>query len=124
MFAMNDSQGILPNPWCICKVELNIIVLKSGDQHITFTIENNNKTFGFFIVYASINYITRRNLWNNLTHCIPYTLWFFIGDFNSITEVGEYQGADSSAIVPMENFHVWLDFNHLIHIPALGKFFT
>jgi hypothetical protein len=66
MFAVNDRQH-LPNLWCFCKLSLNPIVLAIDSQHVSFSLIEDNKTLAFSAIYASVNYITRRNLWQSLT---------------------------------------------------------
>lgn len=114
----------MPSLWCLCKVDLHPTIFLKDDQHIAFTIENNNKNFGFSGDYASTNYITRRDLWSKLTPCIPNIPWCFIVDFNEIIEVDKYQGAKTPSRIPMNNFLLWSDFKHLIHFSTIGNQFT
>lgn len=124
MFPMNDRQSLLPSFWCLCKVDLNPTIFLKDDQHIAFTIENNNNFFGFYGDYASTNYIIRRDLWRKLTPCIPNIPWCFIGDFNEIIEVDKYQGAKTPVPIPMNDFLLWFDSKHQIHFPTNGNQFT
>jgi hypothetical protein len=77
-------------------------------------------------VYASTNYISRRNLWNALTslqaqHDLP---WSFIGDFNVIMGAHEHRGRFNPARLPIEEFQAWSDSFNLIHLPTRGADFT
>lgn len=126
LFAQNNRPTHLPNLWCFCSLHLNPVILEITSQSVSFTITDNNISFGFSAVYASNNYITIRTLWHNLSqlhlnHQIP---WCNFGDFNTILGAHEHKGAHSPARVPMEDFVNWSDTNHLIHLPTRGSFFT
>jgi hypothetical protein len=56
LFAMNTRPNLLPNLWCLCKLSLNPIVIASDEQHVSFTICENDKTLALSAVYASTNY--------------------------------------------------------------------
>src|SRR4051812_14905584 len=62
-FAFNNRINSLPNLWCFCRSNLNPNVINSDDQHISFSITVNGFVFGYSVIYASTNYITRRSLW-------------------------------------------------------------
>lgn len=49
MFAMNYRQSLLPNLWCLYKVELNLIVLMRDDQHI-----NSKLKIQFFFCFSIV----------------------------------------------------------------------
>jgi len=38
LFAMNYRDNLLPNIWCICKVNLETTIISCEDQHATFTL--------------------------------------------------------------------------------------
>jgi hypothetical protein len=126
LFAMNTRNNNLPNLWCICKLSLTPTILASEDQHVTFTVSENNKTFAISAIYASTNYLTRRKLWDSLNvlqqqHDFP---WCFIGDFNVILGAHEHRGRVSPARTPMIEFQSWSDAFNLIHLPTHGAEFT
>ncbi|CAI8591297.1 unnamed protein product [Vicia faba] len=98
LFAMNYTHDLLPNLWCFCKSNITPTVLLRDSQHVSFTIVDNNKVFGY-----------------------P---WCFIGDFNSIIEAEEYHGSNTPDSTPMKDFHSWSDTDHLIHLPTMGNPFT
>jgi len=86
LFAVNSKLNLLPNLWCLCKIGLEPTILLYDSQLVAFTIDTDNKTLAFAAIYASTNYLTRRQLWNSLStlqsqFALP---WCFIGDFNSI----------------------------------------
>jgi hypothetical protein len=126
LFALNTRTNLLPNLWCLCKISLNPLVLASDDQHVSFTISENDKTLAIAVVYASRNYRNRRKLWNALNslqaqHDLP---WRFIGDFNVIMGAHEHRGRSSPARLPIEEFHSWTDSFNLVHLPTRGVEFT
>lgn len=126
LFALNNRPNLIPNLWCICSKNLNPNIINIDNQQVSFTITDNNKIFGFNAVYASTNYITRRQLWYNLQniqnqHNIP---WCSIGDFNAILGSHEHRGFTNPARLPMEEFFNWSDSNNLYHIPTRGAQYT
>ena len=125
-FASNSRQNMLPNLWCLCRIDLDPVILSTDDQQVSFTVLEENKLFACSAIYASTNYITRRLLWNTLSclhsqHALP---WCFIGDFNSILGAHEHRGRCSPARLPIEEFQFWSDSNNFIHLPTRGVDFT
>jgi hypothetical protein len=126
LFAMNQRDNLLPNIWCLCKLNLNPTLLAFDYQHVSFTFTGNNLTFALTAIYASTNYLKRRQLWNSLSilqnqHHLP---WCFIGDFNVIIGAHEHRGRISPARLPMQEFQTWSDSFNLLHLPTRGADFT
>jgi hypothetical protein len=126
LFAMNQRNNLLPNIWCLCKVNLNPTLLDSDDQQVSFSFTENNLTFALSAIYASTNYLNRRKLWNSLSilqnqHQLH---WCFIGDFNVILGAREHRGRISPARLPMQEFQTWTDSFNLLHLPTRGAVFT
>lgn len=126
LFALNNRNNLIPNLWCICSKSLNPNIIDIDNQQVSFTISENNKPFGFNAIYASTNYITRRQLWNKLQsiqnqYIIP---WCSIGDYNTIFGSHENRGNYNPVRLPMEEFFNWSYMNNLFHIPARGVQFT
>jgi hypothetical protein len=125
-FAVNTRINLLPNLWCICSVHLNPLVLKYDDQHVTFSITENDKTFALSAIYAATTYLNRRKFWSSLNelqnqHNLP---WCFIGDFNAILGAHEHRRRVVPTRLPMEEFQKWTDDFNLIHLPTTGAEFT
>jgi hypothetical protein len=126
LFAMNNRSNMLPNLWCICKQHFNPVIIASDNQHVSFTVTENDKNIAFAAVYASTNYLVIRQLWNSLNvlqsqHVMP---WIFIGDFNAIVGAHEHRGRFTPARTPMEDFQSWSDGFDLLHLPTRGADFT
>jgi hypothetical protein len=68
VFAMNSRNSLLPNLWCLCKIDINPTVLDFDDQQVTFTIPLDDKILAISAIYASTNYLHRRNLWSALNN--------------------------------------------------------
>jgi hypothetical protein len=86
LFTLNDRDNLTPNLWCICKVNLDPLVISVSDQFVAFTCSDVDKVFGIVAIYASTCYVKRRQLWSDLSdlsnnHIIS---WCFMGDFNVI----------------------------------------
>lgn len=126
LFATNTRHNNDPNLWCLCSKNLDPNVVLVDDQHISFTMKENNVDFGFSVVYASTSYIKRRSLWQSLSHVHNnYNMpWSYIGDFNTICGTHEYRGNFLPAKLPMEEFLNWSDSHNLIHLPNRGSDYT
>jgi ribonuclease HI len=126
LFATNSRHNQLPNLWCLCKVNISPTILSSDSQCVSFSIVDNSKTIAIAAVYASTNYLTRRQLWDSLNllqsqYALP---WCFMGDFNVILGAHEHRGRILPARLPMKDFQVWTDTSDLIHLPTRGVEFT
>jgi hypothetical protein len=101
---------LIPNLWCICKVNLDPVIISQNDQFVAFTCSDLDKVFGIIAVYASTCYLKRRQLWNSLSalnnqHNIN---WCFMGDFNVILGHHEYRGSSVSASCLCQTFKIGL----------------
>jgi ribonuclease HI len=125
-FAFNTRPNNLPNLWCLCKTSFNPTLLASSDQHVTFTITDNNHTLAFSAIYASTSYLTRRKLWNELNSLqAQFDLpWCFLGDFNVIMGAHEHRGRTTPARLPIAEFQSWTDAFNLVHLHTRGAAFT
>jgi len=126
LLAMNYRNNLLPNIWCLCKVNISPSILAISSQHVSFTLSENSKTFAFSAIYALTNYITRRKLWTVLHQLqTQYNLpWCFIGDFNIILGAHEHRVRYPPARTPIKDFGEWTDQNNLLHLPTRGSQFT
>jgi hypothetical protein len=68
LFAVNTRHNLLPNIWCLCNLNIFPTVLASDEQHVSFTVADNNKVVAISAIYASTNYLTRRKLWESLNN--------------------------------------------------------
>jgi hypothetical protein len=123
---VNKRNNLFPNLWCICTNNLDPVVLHCDDQQISFTFNEEGIDFGVSVVYASTDYVKRRQLWHFLTavHSSFNIPWACIGDFNAIIGAHEHRGSYSPARLPMEEFHNWSEANNLLHLPTKGCNFT
>lgn len=80
----------------------------------------------FSAVYASTNYITRRDLWSDLSalQTSNPAPWCFIGDFNAILGAHEHRGNCLPSAISCDKFRSWSDLQHLIHINTRGVSYT
>jgi hypothetical protein len=126
VFAINSRQHLLPNLWCLCSTNLFPKVVDIDDQQISFSIDEDGKTFGLSAVYASTNHIKRRELWQKLSWVQNNALmpWCFIGDFNTILGAHEHSGRHVPAHSPMDDFFQWSDSNNYVHLPTRGMSYT
>jgi hypothetical protein len=126
VFAVNNRGSLLPNLWCICSVLLDPVVLHCYEQQVSFTFNDEGKDFGVSVVYASTDYVKRRQLWHSLSavHNSYAFPWACIGDFNAIIGAHEHWGSFSPARLPMEEFRNWSESNGFLHLPTKGCSFT
>lgn len=110
----------------MCSTYLSPNVFDIDDQEISFTLNDNGHQFGFSVVYASTDYIKRRQLWHNLTTNLQNQNmpWSIIGDFNTIIGSHEYRGSHTPTRLPMEDFANWTNDNNLLRIPTRGCDYT
>ncbi|XP_058770393.1 uncharacterized protein LOC131644024 [Vicia villosa] len=126
LFAVNERDGLDPNLWCCCRLDIEPQIVAIDNQQVSFLIKNQDNTFGISAVYASTNLVMRRSLWQNLSLLynqfkIP---WAAIGDFNCTLGAHEHKGSITPARPPIEDFNNWTDQNSLVHLPTAGAFFT
>jgi len=68
VFSFNHRPNLPPNLWCICSMDLNPSIINFDNQQVSFHIEVNQQLFSILAIYASTNYITRRQLWQTVSH--------------------------------------------------------
>ncbi|GAU50480.1 hypothetical protein TSUD_409650 [Trifolium subterraneum] len=126
MFGSNDRGQRQSNLWCFCKDSVNPIIISSNDQQVSFSFSDNNKSFCMAAIYASNDYIKRRDLWKCLSDLQQQFRqpWCFIGDFNTILGAHEHRGNAIPARAPIEDFQNWTDSNYLLHLSTSGATFT
>ena len=76
LFSVNNRGTLSPNLWCFCTRDINLVIILSDEQHVSFQITSNSKTFCLAAIYASTCHIKRRRLWESLTqiqnnHSLP-----------------------------------------------------
>lgn len=77
-------------------------------------------------VYASTNYLTRRNLWSELENLKAnnHGPWCYIGDFNVVLGAHEVKGSHLPRKTPCDDFKAWTETYNLLHLPTRGAEFT
>lgn len=92
LYALNNRTNLFPNLLCICRQEIDPLIVYCSEQNVSFHITMMNISFGIAIMYASNDHIRRKSLWSNLGTLPPSgTSWCFIGDFNVILGTHEYK---------------------------------
>jgi len=125
-FSFNERRNLLPNLCCICALNINPIVIDFDEQQVTCSITVNCTVVFLTAIYASTNYLIRKDLWHKLSilqaqHTAP---WSFIGDFNVIMGAREHLGNISPARPPIRDFQQWTYMHDLIHLPTRGANYT
>jgi hypothetical protein len=47
LFALNDRGNLIPNLWCLCKVNLDPLVITLNDQFVAFSCSDVDKVFWY-----------------------------------------------------------------------------
>ena len=127
LFATNDKNGSTPTIWILHSINSpSLTLISSSTQHITFTFPSTKGLLLCSVVYASNNYINRRNLWVDLAtisanHPLP---WSIFGDFNCVLGAHEKRGGCLPNARSCEDFQTWTDSCSLIHLNTIGPLFT
>lgn len=109
-FLSNNHQSSA-SIWCFFKTNTNlgISLTESFSQFLTISFLNPPNASSCLLtgVYASTNYVQRRDLWDYLSSQANTNLpWCVLGDFNSITSTSEKFSLRPSRLIP--------DFQNLI----------
>ena len=77
-------------------------------------------------IYASTNYLLRRQLWAELTGLQNFYVapWIFVGDFNAILGAHERRGRRLPSSISCNDFHGWTNVNLLLHLDTVAVHFT
>jgi len=126
LFTCNHRENLLPNLWCVCSNAIDPVVIDKDDQQVSFSFGLDNRQFYMSAIYASTNYIKRRDLWQKLSllQANSDAPWCYIGDFNVILGAHEYSGSFTPARLPMEDFQNWTEDHNLFHLPTRGSAYT
>jgi len=125
-YCTNNRGPLMPNLWALWGNELLSTVIFVSDQCIALELSCFQSTVYIAAIYASNYYLTRRQLWADLTHlqgCFQGP-WLFIGDFNAILGAHEKRGRRPPPTLSCEDFLNWSNANLLNHLPTSGSFFT
>lgn len=88
-FLFNNRGARAPNIWCLCVRSLSPTVVYATSQLCAFSVIVNSHQFFISAIYASTAYMTRKDLWKDLSvlekdYPVP---GLFIGDFNATVEI-------------------------------------
>ena len=125
--ASNVKPGHLPSIWILHSNQINPpTIVSSTSQQISLTLSTPKGSVLLSAVYASNNYVVRRQLWLDLTdtfanHPLP---WSIVGDFNCILGAHEKRGGCSPRARSCEDFQAWTDTCSLVHLNTVGPLFT
>jgi hypothetical protein len=81
MFAVNSRHNLIPNLWYLCLDHLSPSFILISDQHVSFTLVEDGKTFGVSTVYASTSYVKRMSLWQSLTWVLILLQGYLLKNF-------------------------------------------
>jgi len=127
LLATNVKPGTLPSIWILHSIHINPpTIVSNSSQQISFTLPTPKGSLLMSAVYASNNYVARRQLWFDLTgtsvnHPLP---WSIVGDFNCILGAHEKRGGCSPNARSCEDFQAWTDTCSLVHLNTVGPLYT
>ena len=121
-----NNNNSTPTIWCLWNNTYNLTVLLNTAQCIAFRFEVAGVSLYIAAIYASTHYLTRRNLWLELTSLLNEHQgpWLFIGDFNSILGAQEKLGSRLPLHIACSEFLGWTNLNSLIHLATNGAKYT
>ncbi|PON43341.1 Endonuclease/exonuclease/phosphatase, partial [Trema orientale] len=121
LVAQNDKA--LPSLWVFCNSAVdNFQVIQSHSQHVSVSfLFNGVLIFGSFI-YASCDYIVRRDLWDSLSSLHVTGPWLVLGDFNSVMGAHETTGIIKRR--SCEDFRAGVTLCNLIDLDTQGPCHT
>lgn len=125
-FCTNDRDNLLPNLWALWGADISPSVIFMSTQCIALEFTCQQSSVYVAAVYASNSYISRRQLWADLTHlqrCFQGP-WVFIGDFNVVMGTHEKRGRRPPLAIACLEFVHWTNANLLTHLPISGPLFT
>ena len=125
-YCVNKRDPIIPNLWAVWGSEVLYTVIFASSQCLV--MEHVCKGIKIYIagVYASTSYITRRQLWADLT-MLQTTLvgpWIFVGDFNAVLGAHEKRGRRLPPSISCNDFLTWTNANLLLHLNTNGVQYT
>lgn len=100
--------------------------MSSSSQHVSLSVVWNLQQIFISNVYASTNYVCRRQLWHELFSIQAANLgpWCHIGDFNAVLGAHEVRGSHLPLRVSYEEFKAWTDASSLTHLATRRAEFT
>jgi len=125
-FCTNNRGNLLPNLWALWGADISPTVIFMSSQCIALELICHQTPVYVVAIYASNSYISRRQLWADLTHlqgCFQGP-WLFIGDFNVVMGAHEKWGRRPPIAIACLEFVHWTNANLLTHLPTSGPLFT
>ncbi|PON37349.1 Endonuclease/exonuclease/phosphatase, partial [Trema orientale] len=121
LVAQNDKP--IPSLWVLCSSAVsNFQVLSLHPQHVSSSFVVNGILFYVSFVYASCNYILRRDLWDSLSALHIVGPWLALGDFNSVMGAHETTGILKRR--SCEDFRAGITLCDLVDLDSQGPFYT
>ncbi|XP_022030699.1 uncharacterized protein LOC110931622 [Helianthus annuus] len=108
---------------------LDVMVLSETDQvmHLQIILKQSKKMFFCSVIYAANYYISRRDLWKQLSlhkNFVCNEPWVILGDFNSALNLEDKSMGCSSVSLSMKEFQECVDEIEMVDIKRTGIHFT
>ncbi|KAK2658406.1 hypothetical protein Ddye_004939 [Dipteronia dyeriana] len=101
----------------------NATIVLSHSQHVTISTTFYGNVHQISFIYANVNYIPRRSLWNSLIDIVGYDIpWLVLRDFNLVLRAHETTGNIST--ISCDDFRAALTVCDLVDIETKGVFHT
>ncbi|XP_021975501.1 uncharacterized protein LOC110870629 [Helianthus annuus] len=107
----------------------DVMILAQSDQvmHLQLVFKLDKRRVFCSIVYAANYYVTRRDLWQQLSMhktLVADSPWFLMGDFNSALNIEDSSMGTSSCSTGMREFQACVDDIEVVDINRSGIHFT
>jgi hypothetical protein len=122
----NNRGSLLPNLWALWGADIDFVVRYDSSQCLVLEYLCNNKKIYIAGIYASTNYLHRRQLWAELSGLQNFYVapWIFVGDFNAILGAHEKSGRRLPPTISCNDFLGWTNVNLLLHLDTFGALYT
>jgi len=125
-YYANNRGSLLPNLWALWGLDTDFVVRYDSSQCLVLEYVCNDRQIYIAGIYASTNYLLRRQLWAELTGLQNFYVapWIFVGDFNAILGAHERRGRRLPSSISCNDFHGWTNVNLLLHLDTVAVHFT
>lgn len=127
LVTCNKRGDLIPNLLVFHSVSTNAPdVIFNSSQQVTLLTDFSNKKCLVTLVYASTDYVVRRDLWDDFAHLKTMSSWpwMAIGDFNCVLGAHEKRGGRLPNLRSCTEFKAMTETCEFVHLDAIGSLHT